>query len=376
MKWSWKIGRLAGIDLRIHATFLLLLGWIGVSYWMLSKSAQTMLAGIGFILALFGCVMVHEMGHALAARKFGIKTADITLLPIGGLARLERIPDNPKQELWIAIAGPAVNVAIAMLLYVWLIFGHHWEPLSQLRAATGPLAERLLVANISLVLFNLIPAFPMDGGRVLRALLASRMNHQKATRTAAWIGQGFAVVFGIFGFFGNPMLLLIGIFVWIAARQEANAARVRSALVGVPALAVMRRDFESLHSGDTLADAVFLTLKGSQREFPVAERGKAIGILTSAGLLGALAAYGQDHPVVFAMQREFPVADSSEKMDVVFQRLQSGVAETIPVVHEGRLIGLITMEHLNTYLTIDSILQTRHVALGVESAEGQTRRAS
>jgi Zn-dependent protease len=197
------VGQIAGIDLRLHATVLLLLGWVGASYWMASKSMAAMLAGVVFIIALFACVVFHEMGHAQAARKFGIQTRDITLLPIGGLARLERMPEEPKQELWIALAGPAVNVAIAAILYAWLILAHQWEPLSQLRISTGPFVERLLVANISLVLFNLIPAFPMDGGRVLRALLACRMTYLKATQTAAWVAQGLAFVFGFIGL-GEP----------------------------------------------------------------------------------------------------------------------------------------------------------------------------
>jgi Zn-dependent protease len=189
MKWSWKVGQLAGIDLRIHATFLLLLGWVLASYWLAGKSMEAMLAGVGFIVALFACVVLHEMGHAVAARKFGIQTRDITLLPIGGVARLERMPEEPKLELLVALAGPAVNVVIAVVLYGWLALTQGWTPFSQLSVAAGPFVERLLLVNISLVLFNLIPAFPMDGGRVLRALLASRMTYPKATQLAASVGQ-------------------------------------------------------------------------------------------------------------------------------------------------------------------------------------------
>ncbi len=185
MKWSWKIGQLAGIDIRIHAAFLLLLGWIGAGYWATGKGLGAMLAGVTFIAAIFACVVLHELGHALMARKFGIGTTDITLLPIGGLARLERMPEEPEQELWIALAGPAVNVVIAAILYGWLAVNHEWEPLRLLKVAAGPFVERLFFANVSLALFNLIPAFPMDGGRVLRALLALRMPYPRATQTAA-----------------------------------------------------------------------------------------------------------------------------------------------------------------------------------------------
>jgi Zn-dependent protease len=255
VKWSWNIGRLAGIELRIHATFVLLIAWVGASCWMANQSIGAVLAGVVFMLALFSCVVLHEMGHALAAKRFGVPTKDITLLPIGGVARLERMPEEPSQELWIALAGPAVNVALAALLYGWLSFKHEWEPLSRLHVATGPFFERLLVANISLVLFNLIPAFPMDGGRILRAILAWRMPHLRATRIASQVGQGLAFVLGATGLFTNPMLILIALFVWLGASQEAASVEMKAALSGTPVREVMLTDFETLRAGDTLAAA-------------------------------------------------------------------------------------------------------------------------
>ena len=323
-----------------------------------------MLTGVGFILALFACVVLHEMGHAIAARRFGITTKDITLLPIGGLARLERMPEEPKQELWIALAGPAVNVAIAAALYGWVTLTHQWEPLSQLRIATGSFVERLLVANIWLVLFNLIPAFPMDGGRVLRALLASRMPYPKATQRAASVGQGLAFVFGFLGLFTNPMLLFIGLFVWIGATQEAGAAQIRSALSGTPSSAAMITEFETLKSGDTLADAVQLTLKGSQRDFPVVEQGRVTGILTRTELLDALENYGQDYPVTQVMRRELPAAESAETLETVFQRLQQCGCQAVQIVQDGRLVGLVTLDNLGEYLLIQATLQKRGASSG------------
>jgi len=372
MKWSWKVGQLAGIDVRIHATFLLLLVWVGASYWMTSNSMHAVLAGIGFILALFACVVFHEMGHALAARRFGIKTRDITLLPIGGLARLERMPEEPRQELWIALAGPAVNVAIAVVLFGWVALTHQWEPFNRLRVATGPFVERLLLANVSLVLFNLIPAFPMDGGRVLRALLASRMTHAKATQTAASVGQGLAFVFGFMGLFTNPMLLFIGLFVWIGASQEAGAAQGKSALSGTPARAAMLTDFKTLRSGDTLADALRLTLQGSQRDFPVIEQGRVAGILTGKEMLGALEAHGQDYPVSQVMTRGFPIAESAEMLEIVFQRLQDCGCQTIPVVQHDRLVGLITLDNLGEFLLIEATLQKRGIRVALINRAPQT----
>ena len=359
MKWSWRVGRLAGVDLRIHATFVLLLGWIWVSYWMAGRSTEALLHGAGFLIALFGCVVLHEMGHATAALKFGIRTRDITLLPIGGLARLERMPEEPKQELWIALAGPAVNASVAAILYGWLSLTQAWAPLGQLNLVSGPFVERLLLANLSLVLFNLIPAFPMDGGRVLRAFLASRTTYSKATELAAALGQGIAFVFGFIGLFTNPMFLFIGLFVWIGATQEAGAVQMRTALAGMPTSVAMLTNVETLGSGDTLGDAVRSILRGSHYDLPVVEQGRVIGILTRADLLSALAEHGHDYPVTASMRREFPVAEPTEMLETAFQRLQTYDCHTMPVVHDGRLAGLVTMDNLGEYLLIATAVRKR-----------------
>ncbi len=214
MRWSWKLGELAGIDLRVHATFLLLPAWVGLRQILAGHGSDGVVTEVGFVLALFACVVLHELGHALAARRYGIGTRDITLLPIGGVARLESIPTRPSQEIVVALAGPAVNVVLAAAGFVML-------------SLAGPEAwlQRLVIANISLVLFNLIPAFPMDGGRVLRALLAMRMDRVRATGIAARIAQGFAAVAGVVGLFGNPTLLVLAVFVWMQAESEAGQVR-------------------------------------------------------------------------------------------------------------------------------------------------------
>jgi CBS domain-containing protein len=271
--------------------------------------------------------------------------------------RLERVPEEHGKELWIALAGPAVNVAIATVLYGSPALTHAWEPLSRLRVASGPLIERLLLANISLVLFNLVPAFPMDGGRVLRAPLARRMTYAKATETAAFVGQGFALVFGFIGPFTNPMLLVIGVFIWFTARQEAATAPIRSTLSALSARAAMITDFEVLRPGDTLSDAGRLTLKGSQRDFPVVEHGRVTGILTRSDPLEGLADYGQDCPVRFLIHSGFPVAEPAEQLETALQRLQESGAGTMPVVQEGRLIGLISSHNLGERLLIGAVLR-------------------
>src|SRR5581483_5320297 len=214
--WSWKLGRIAGIDVYVHATFALLLLWVGFVNYAPRQSLADALAGLAFILCLFAVVVLHELGHALTARRYGIKTRDITLLPIGGVARLERMPSDPTQELLVALAGPAVNVVLAGLLFAvlaargWAV-GSVEQLAAELSTFGGNLLLQLFVANVFLALFNLLPAFPMDGGRVLRALLAMRMDYVKATRIAAGVGQMMAVLFGIVGLLGNPFLLIIAL---------------------------------------------------------------------------------------------------------------------------------------------------------------------
>lgn len=357
MRWSWRIGSLAGIELRIHATFLLLVAWVGAAHWASGRSLEAVLEGVLFILALFACVVLHELGHAMAARQFGIPTRDITLLPIGGVARLDRMPEKPEQELWVAVAGPLVNVAIAAGLFVWLTVSHAWAPLGELHVASGPLLARLMVANVTLVVFNLIPAFPMDGGRVLRALLAKRLDYVRATQVAAGIGQGVAFGFGLLGLFFNPLLMFIALFVWIGASQEASATQMKAALAGTPVQTAMMTDFLQLSPGDTLADAARMVLQGSQQDFPVVEQGEVVGILTRADLLLALAEQGNEYPVSAVMRRDFFAAEDTEMLETAIQRLQERKCHTMPVLHQGRIAGLLTMENLGEYLLIQAAMK-------------------
>ncbi|MGE5723818.1 MAG: site-2 protease family protein, partial [Acidobacteriota bacterium] len=289
MKWSWKIGTFAGIAVHMHATFLLLLLWIAVSHWMQSGSLLVTAVGVAFILSLFLCVVLHEYGHALTARRFGIATKDITLLPIGGIARLERMPDKPNQELWVALAGPAVNLVLAAGLALYLVVTDHFEPVGQIGFTHGMFLERLLLANLFLVGFNLIPAFPMDGGRVLRALMAKRTEYVRATRIAAAIGQGLAFMFGLLGLFTNPFLIFIALFVWIGASQEAAMVETKLALESVSVKDAMISDFRTLAPQDRLTDAVQLILKGWQQDFPVLDQESLIGMLLRSDLIATVA---------------------------------------------------------------------------------------
>lgn len=358
MKWSWKIARIAGIDIYIHATFLLLLGWIAISAWIGGRNLASTLAGVGFVLALFACVVLHEYGHALTARHYGIPTKDITLLPIGGVARLERMPENPAHEFWVALAGPLVNVVIAAVLFIILSFTGGLAGINLLNINSGNFLQRMLAVNVSLALFNLIPAFPMDGGRVVRAALATRMNYTRATQVAATLGQGIAFIFGFIGLFTNPFLLFIALFVWIGAAQETSMAQMKSSLSGIPISQAMLTDFRTLSTQDRLSRAVELILAGSQHDFPVIEGGRVVGILTRKTLLRELSQHGENGLVGDAMTCGFETVDSSQMLEEVSQRLETTECRAMAVVHNSALVGMITMENIGEFLMIRDALKS------------------
>ena len=366
MKWHWKLGRFAGIDVYIHATFLLILGWVGYNYWLEYHRWSEVFVGILFILALFLCVVLHEYGHALTARRYGIRTRDITLYPIGGVARLERMPDRPIEELWVALAGPAVNLVIAAVFIAYLFLTDSLTPLSELQLARGSFIERLMVVNLYLVAFNLIPAFPMDGGRVLRALLALRLEYFHATQIAANIGQGMAFLFGFVGMFTNPFLVFIALFVWMGAAEEANMVQVRHSLGGIPIVRAMQTNFKVLSPSDTLARVVELILSGSQRDFPVVQDGNnVVGILDRDTFISALAKSGQSTLVAEVMHHNVPDIDSHNMVELALTRLQESGSKTLPVTHGGKLVGLITSENITEFLMIRSALKTARRASSI-----------
>jgi len=356
MRWSWKLGEVAGIGIFVHVTFLMLVGWVALSHWIVERSLAAAVGGAIFILALFGCVVLHELGHALTAKRYGVRTRDITLYPIGGMARLERIPEVPQQEALIALAGPAVNVVIAAGLWLALSAAGGVTPLAELDVTKGPFLERLLLVNLFLAGFNLIPAFPMDGGRVLRALLATRLSYVRATELAAGVGQAMALVFGFVGLFSNPFLVFIALFVWLGASSEAAMAQMRAAFSGLPVSRAMLTEFAALAPRDPLARAVELTLAGSQSDFPVLEDGVPVGVLSQADLLGGLSQRGPDAPVAAFMRGVPKAVAPGEMLDDVFARLQGEESRTFPVVSGGRLVGLLTLENLGEFLRIQAAM--------------------
>lgn len=353
MKWSWRLGRIAAIDVYVHVTFLLLLAWVGMQHYFIRRSLADVGNGLIFIIAIFGIVVLHELGHALTARRFGIATRDITLLPIGGIARLERMPEDPKQELLVALAGPAVNVALALLLL--LVLGpSQVGGFDRMSTVEGGMLVRLFWINVVLAGFNMLPAFPMDGGRVLRAVLAMYTDYVNATQTAAHIGQALALVFGFFGLFFNPFLVFVALFVWMGASAEAGMVQVKSALGGIPVRRAMITDFQTLSPGETLQKAVEHFLSGFQQDFPVVEDGRLIGILRQPDLMRALALKGLEAPVSEAMEREFQIADPAEMLDTALLRLQNCGCHSLPVLRNGMLLGMLTMENVGELIMFQS----------------------
>ncbi len=361
MRWSFTIGKIAGIRVELHVTFLLFIGWIALSQGLVGGNPIAALGTVGLVLTVFGCVLLHELGHALTARRFGIRTRDIVLLPIGGVARLERMPDKPQQEIVVAIAGPAVNVAIAAALLA-AIQTFHLPPVSS--AFKGGFIEQLFVFNVMMFVFNLVPAFPMDGGRVLRAVLALRLPYARATRIASLVGQGIALVFGLVGLLNNNvMLMFIALFVFLAASEERALVQTRSSLSGLPVRAAMVTEFRRLETSEPLRRAVEYLMAGSQQDFPVVEHDETIGVLTRADLIRALQSGGAETRIGEVVRRDGPFADAGEPLEDAIQRMREQDRSAMPVVARGRLVGLLTLENVGDLLLVQGALK-RYQAAG------------
>jgi len=353
MGWSFRVGRLAGIDIYVHFTFLILLGFIGLNGYLQTGDPSAAALGLSMTVAVFAIIVLHEFGHALAARYYGIPTRDITLLPIGGVARLQRMPDKPAQELVVALAGPAVNVVLAVLFGAIMAFQGTWavHPEAAL-TFTASVVEQLFLINVGLVIFNMLPAFPMDGGRVLRALLAMRLGASRATDIAAKVGKGMAILFGLGGLVsGNFMLVLVALFVWMGADAEARAVRTKAGLAGVPVAAVMVRRFAAVDPDDTLGAVAEYTRQTFQCDFPVVVSGRVVGLVTREDIRAGLAEYGTGGRVFQVMRRDFPTVGPDEPAERGLALLAAG-APVVPVVVYGQLAGLLTPEHLSEFVWV------------------------
>ncbi|KIG13107.1 SREBP protease/CBS domain protein [Enhygromyxa salina] len=362
MKWAWRIARIAGIDVRVHVTFLALLGWIAWVSYAATDTAAAAIDGVLLVLVVFSIVILHELGHALMARRFGIKTRDITLLPIGGVASLERMPEEPRQELLVAIAGPAVNFALAgFFAAVALLLGKPLAPAAMLSPSAGSasLVTQLVWINLALGAFNLLPAFPMDGGRVLRALLALRFSDIRATRIAAGLGQGMALMFGIVGLFINPVLVFIALFLWMGASGEARLAEAKYVAQGVPVAAAMIREFEAVSPELPVAVPLRRVLETFQHDFPVVANGRVVGMLGRDAMLRALAAHGPEVPIGAVMRREPKRLHPSDDLNDAFLQVLTG-GEALPVIDASeRLVGVLTSESVAELLLVREAINDR-----------------
>jgi Zn-dependent protease len=373
MKWSLSLGRIAGIKVFVHWTFLILIGWIVIQNVMQGNTTGQILWTLAFLMALFFCVFLHEMGHSLTARRYDIETRDITMLPIGGLARFENLPDDPKQELLVALAGPAVNIVIAALLFVFVsTTGFGLESLE-----VGTINERnflylILSANFVLAVFNLIPAFPMDGGRVLRALLSFRLNRVRATRIAAGIGQVLAIGFVFIGLFYNPVLLLIGVFIFLGAQSEASFAQTRDLMQGFKVADVIMSDYKTLETDDELQKAIDMLLDGQSTRFLVMEQGEVAGTLSRNDMVKALSEEGGHARIGDIMNRELSYFDAEMDLKDAFMKMQQHRHELVLVRKNGSFAGVVDLENMQEFIMLRSARPEGTLDDGLRSqAQGQ-----
>jgi len=371
MQWSITLGRIAGTAVRIHLTFLILLAWIGISDY-LSGGPAAAWTSLAFLVLVFACVLAHEFGHILTARRFGVKTPEVVLLPIGGVANMERIPEDPGQEFLVAVAGPLVNVVIAAA--IMLGTGLTFEALGNLDPAAPNLVGRLALANVALVIFNLVPAFPMDGGRVLRALLAMKLGHRRATGIAARLGQVFAMLFVFAGLFYSPMLIFVGMFIYIAAVSEQQSNEFRWFAQGLTVADALEKPARLLASDARLSDAVDVLLATSQHDFPVIDPGGLpAGMLDRDDLLAALKENGPEAAIASVMRKPAAVRND-QALEQALAAMQADRARSRIVVDgEGRAIGLLTMENIAEMMMIHAVRPEWEFA---ERGGATSRRAS
>jgi stage IV sporulation protein FB len=363
MAWSFNLGTIAGTAVRIHVTFVLFLVWIFVAAWI-QGGPQAAWYALAFLILLFACVLAHEFGHILTARAFGVPTPDVTLLPIGGVARLARIPEEPREELLIAVAGPLVNVAIALILVVFLGANLTLQHLATVESSQVSMVDRLAIVNVFLVLFNLIPAFPMDGGRVLRALLAMRLGHVRATEVAATIGQWTAFALGFIGLLVNPLLIFIAIFVYLAASSEAQLVAIRAMSRDVPVAAAMMTQYATLVPDEPIEAAIDTLLRTSQAEFPVVdEGGHLVGVLSRDDMIKALKELGPQARVAEVMTTEIPIMSHRGRLEDAFRMLQEKSKPAVGIVDpSNRLVGLVTSETVGEMLMVrDALPRGAHI---------------
>lgn len=350
MRYSLSIGKIAGITVYLHWTFLILVGWIMMS---------NLLAGVGwtgtgwsvlFLATIFLCITLHEIGHALMARRFGISTRDITLLPIGGLARMEALPEKPKEELLVALAGPAVNLVIALIL--WPVIRTADTQLALSGIGPSNFLPALFAVNVWLAVFNLIPAFPMDGGRVFRAVLAFSTGYVRATRTAAVVGQVLAMIFVFAGFVLNPFLIFIGLFIFLGAQAEAGMVETRFALRDHTVKDVLMHEVPTIDNTASMRDAACRLLNSQNKNFLVLQEGRPVGIITRQDIIATLRTHGEKALVRDAIDTKLEYLTPGTPLEKAWSKMQREHKPMMLVMDEGQIKGAVDEESIEELILI------------------------
>ena len=355
MHASFKIVSFRGINVSVHWTFLFVIGWVMLVNTRLGANVEQLVWSSLFVLGILACVMLHEFGHALVAARFGIKAKDIVLLPIGGIASIEKFPGNPKQEIAISLAGPFVNIAIAVLLVLFIRpIESFWQVPAGLSLAHGhDLLYNLALVNIGLAIFNLIPAFPLDGGRVLRALLGFKFNYVLATSIATKIGRVVAILFIAFGvLFSSVILPLIGIFIIFSAGMEEYYLRLKALVKGIKLKEVLMYDYDSLQSNNTVKAAAGILMNNHAKYFIVMDGPDPIGSINRMEIVKAIAEMKYDATVKQLMTENLSYLDGENDVETVLEKLAGNDERLYPVLQNSHFTGVINFNHIIEYLLL------------------------
>lgn len=365
MKGSFKLGNIAGIGIFIHWTFSLLILFIVYANYKAGQNLTQILWSVLFILCIFLTVLLHELGHALTAKKYNIKTRDITLLPIGGLAQLERLPEKPSEELLVAFAGPLVNIILAFITGLFITLPNTPEEMV-VQLSNGVNSNNFFInfylVNIVLAFFNLIPAFPMDGGRVLRALLSYKLERHVATKIAARIGQIIAIGFIFLGFFSNPFLIFIGLFVFMGAQIETEYTESKYILKGYTVRDVLMKQYPTIDNSETLETAVKMMLDSQNKYFLVTENGIPMGTLNREQIMGALSKKEEETELSSIMDRNLILLQADSLLEDVFELVYKNKHTLMLVMEDNQLIGTLDTENLLEFILIKEVKSKRAYA--------------
>ncbi len=358
-RYSLPLGKPFGIRVAVHWTFSLLIAWIVIISLARGLALPQVIMHIFFVLALFVCVVLHELGHSLAAIRLGGEVSSITLLPIGGMAHLSRMPEKPRDEFLVSAAGPLVNVVIAILLWIYLVILQRVD-IDNMEFHTitrQNFALMLMAANLFIVVFNLIPAFPMDGGRLFRSALSMRLSRLKATRIAKDIGQIFAVFFIIAGLFFNPFLVVIGFFILLGAKGEYEMIKYQEILRDATVDDIVKTEYAELDEDSTLGEAAEKLVHISDNGFVINSDGEFAGILTKNDLINGLSKHGKATTIKEVLLREPEKVETDTPLFNVYQDMQRNRKYLMPVFDRGQFKGVLDLENLHEFFLIRKATQ-------------------